>query len=416
MTHPGKTDFVSTMALMTALGAGAGTAGGAPEWVQLIPAGEFKGIDGRGPYHVANAQAVIASSMARAQGKLPVDENHGTQRAAKLGLGAPARGWIVEMATREDGIWGRVEWTEAGRALVGDGAYRGISPVFEHTASGGVVRILSAALTNDPNLSQLATLHDNLSAEERGKLEPGDFAVPEKRELPIKDADHVKLAWDMVDRTMGLSAEERAGARRRILARAKELGIDTSGWQKPAAHTHTHAGNEDEMDLSELRRALGADAATDDAGVITAAVRAVTERAEHARQTETRVGELTTQVAALTTQIAEMGAAGKKTRAEAFIDQAIRDGKPILAVRDALIAQHMADPAGTETLVSGIPSLHTGGVVGNIQVMDAEDGDALTEQEMSVAKAFGLDPKEAARAKRLKRLGRADEIGKKRAA
>ena len=416
MTHPGKTDFVSTMALMTALGAGAGTAGGAPEWVQLIPAGEFKGIDGRGPYRVTNAQAVIASSMARGQGKLPVDENHGTQRAAKLGISAPARGWIVEMAAREDGIWGRVEWTVAGRAMVGDGSNRGISPVFEHTASGAVVRILSAALTNDPNLSQLATLHDGLSAEERNHLGPEDFAVPEKRELPIKDANHVKLAWDMVDRTMGLSAEERAGARRRILARAKELGIDTGDWQKPAAHTHTHAGNEDEMDLSELRRALGADAATDDAGVIAAAVAAVTGRAEHARQAETTVTALQTQVGTLSAQIAEMAAAGRKARAEAYVDAAIRDGKPIKAVRENLIAQHMADPEGTEKLVGGMPSLHEGGVVGTVAVMDAGDGDPLTEQEMSVAKAFGHDPREVARAKRLKRLGRADEIGRKKVA
>lgn len=410
MMRQGNQDFPAT-ALMTALGAGTA---GAPEWVQLIPAGAFKGIDGRGPYHVANAQAVIAASMARAQGKLPIDENHGTQRAAKLGIGAPARGWIVEMAAREDGIWGRVEWTEAGRALVADGAYRGISPVFEHTASGGVVRVLSAALTNDPNLSQLATLHDSLTAEERGQLGADDFAVPAKRELPIKDADHVRLAWDMVDRTMGLSAEERAGARRRILARARELGIDTGGWEKPAAHDTHNQGTT--MDISLLRQALGADAATDDAGVIAAAVAAVTQRAEHARQTETKVVELTTQVGALTQQIAEMTAGAKKSRAEAFIDGAIREGKPLRAVRDALVAQHMADPEGTETLVGGVPSVHMGGVVGTVAVMDAEDGDPLTEQEMSVAKAFGHDPKEVARMKRLKRLGRADEIGRKKVA
>ncbi len=39
-----------------------------------------------------------------------------------------ARGWIVELQARDDGIWGRVEWTGAGRALIEDRAYRGISP------------------------------------------------------------------------------------------------------------------------------------------------------------------------------------------------------------------------------------------------------------------------------------------------
>ncbi len=73
-----------------------------------------------------------------------------------------------------------------------------------------------------------------LTSDQRGDLADDDFAVPETRQLPIKDATHVKEAWDMVDRTHGLSDGQRASARRRILARAKALGIDTSGWDKPA--------------------------------------------------------------------------------------------------------------------------------------------------------------------------------------
>jgi hypothetical protein len=69
-----------------------------------------------------------------------------------------------------------------------------------------------------------------LSKEERDKLPDSAFAVPGKRLLVITDATHTKLAWDMVDRTEGLTPEERAEARRRILRRAKELGIDTSNW------------------------------------------------------------------------------------------------------------------------------------------------------------------------------------------
>jgi phage I-like protein len=247
------------------------------------------------------------------------------------------------MQAREDGIWGRVEWTEAGRALRAEGAYRGISPVFEHTASGTVVLIRNAALTNTPNLTQLATLHDQ------------------------------------------------------------------------AGHDTTH-NQETEMDITELRRALGVDAATDDAGVIAAAVAAVTQRAEHSRAAEMQLTALQTQVSALTSQVAEMTTAEKRARAEGYIDGAIRAGKPILVGRETLIAQHMADPVGTETLVDGMPSINTGGAVlppTTTAVMDAEDGDPLTSEEMATAKAMGIDPKEKARAKRLKRLGRADEIGKK---
>lgn len=74
-----------------------------------------------------------------------------------------------------------------------------------------------------------------LSAEERRALPESDFAVPGKRALPINDRRHVKMAWSQVSHTKGLSEEERAQARRRIKAKAEELGIDTSGWEMAAA-------------------------------------------------------------------------------------------------------------------------------------------------------------------------------------
>ena len=71
-----------------------------------------------------------------------------------------------------------------------------------------------------------------LKAEDRKALKADEFAVPGKRQLPIHDAKHVRLAWDMVDRTKGLTSSERAGARRKILSAAKKFGIDTSEWTK----------------------------------------------------------------------------------------------------------------------------------------------------------------------------------------
>jgi hypothetical protein len=71
-----------------------------------------------------------------------------------------------------------------------------------------------------------------LSKEERDALPAEHFAVPGKRKLPINDETHTRLAFDMVDRTQGLSDAERKEARTRILRRAKELGIDTSDWDK----------------------------------------------------------------------------------------------------------------------------------------------------------------------------------------
>jgi len=135
---------------------------GVPEWIHLLPAGSIKTQDGRGPYSVASLSA-LATAINQI-GKLPVDECHSSDLAGPKGLPAPARGWIVEVEAREngddgDGLWGRVEWTGTGRALMEDRAYNGISPVIACTKDNSVVGLLRASLTNTPNLKGLTTLH-----------------------------------------------------------------------------------------------------------------------------------------------------------------------------------------------------------------------------------------------------------------
>ena len=71
----------------------------------------------------------------------------------------------------------------------------------------------------------------SLTKDQRAALAETDFAVPGKRKLPIHDATHVRLARETVLRTKDLTAEERTEATCRILARAEELGVDTSSWQ-----------------------------------------------------------------------------------------------------------------------------------------------------------------------------------------
>ncbi len=71
----------------------------------------------------------------------------------------------------------------------------------------------------------------SLTKAERDALPDDDFAVPGKRMLPIHDARHVRMAWDMVSYTKGLTDSERAEARKRILERAHKLGIETEKWK-----------------------------------------------------------------------------------------------------------------------------------------------------------------------------------------
>lgn len=137
--------------------AAASDAGGTvPDWIHLCLSGTFRATDGRGPFTVADPAALVAASLPRLP--MPVDQDHATDVTKSTGCTAPARGWIVELEARADGVWGRVEWTGTGRALLEDRAYRGISPVITYDDTGRVLQILRAALTNDPALDQLTAL------------------------------------------------------------------------------------------------------------------------------------------------------------------------------------------------------------------------------------------------------------------
>jgi len=118
--------------------------------VQLLPAGEFRGRDGRGPYR-ADVSAIM---RAYAEWGMPlaIDYDHQGVHTAQNGAPAPAAGWIKRLVNQSDGIWADVEWTPRAQAMIAAGEYRYLSPVFDHTKSGTAIRLLGAGLTNSPNL------------------------------------------------------------------------------------------------------------------------------------------------------------------------------------------------------------------------------------------------------------------------
>ncbi len=130
------------------------------QWVRLLPKGDVRGRDGRGPWQSGDLESVIAASSKEANGRsLPIDYDHQIDLAPAKGGKAPAAGWISKMEARSDGIWGFVEWTPSGKAALDAREYRFLSPVFTHTKDGNISAILRAALTNNPNLSQLTALN-----------------------------------------------------------------------------------------------------------------------------------------------------------------------------------------------------------------------------------------------------------------
>lgn len=148
--------------------------GTVPEWVELLPAGEFiKGRDGR---VWQNPDPLLVIEQTRALGQdIVLDWEHATEFKAPKGEEAPAAAWIVDLEVRGGAIWGKVEWTEDGRASVASRKYRYISPVFHFTKDEAVIyRFTSAGLTNKPNLYLTAL---NQSQQGRQEDDPVKFSL-----------------------------------------------------------------------------------------------------------------------------------------------------------------------------------------------------------------------------------------------
>lgn len=314
-------------------------AAGAPEWVHLLPTakGQINTFDGRGPYDVTNAEAIIAASMANPRG-IPVDVNHATQLAAPEGREAPAYGWVKEMEVRNDGVWGRVEWTGAGRALVADKAYRGISPVITvHADRKTVALIPTISLVNKPNLRGLTALHQETSMDLMAKLAKAlglsDGATEEAILAAIADMKGKKTDPDMV-------AMQSA--------------------------------------LTEMGTVLGIEGAN--ATAIVAAVKGKVVSADA--------------LTALQAEVTTLKTNSKRAASEGFIDGEIAKKRAGLnaTTRDTYVTLHMEQPDVAKKLVEAMPMLGDAGV--NTQPKPDAEGKltALNAEQTRAATMLGIAP------------------------
>lgn len=155
----------SSSASLTASHAIALPAGPAPEWVHLIPAGEFSGRDGRGPYK-SNPQSVL-DQFASWGMPLVIDYEHQGINTVDNGQPAPAAAWVHELQDRDGEIWGRAEWTGKAAGMVEAKEYKYLSPVFDHAQDGTLIRLVGAGLTNNPNLYLTAIARRAAHAQEK---------------------------------------------------------------------------------------------------------------------------------------------------------------------------------------------------------------------------------------------------------
>jgi len=370
---PGKTQTANIFVAINA------TAGAAPDWIMVLPAGAtIKTVDGRGPYHVADAAQLIADSLQAAGGKLAVDENHSTDLAAPQGAPSPARGWIDALEVREGAIWGHVTWTSAGRALMSEGAYRGISPVIVHLKDGTIIGIQRVSLTNVPNLHGMAVLHHQGATM--------DLLAQLRTALGLSDtADETAVLAKV--KAMCTSASANA-AQLAPIAKAAGLKEDADGAAVLSTVTALMAAK---PQLAPIAKALGL---KDDADFTTVlnAVTTLAKGAPGAEQITALQGELrdiTTRFTALQSSIAT-------DKATAFVDAAIQKGRVgVKPMREHYIARHATDAASAlavEKEINAMPILGPGALPAPPIKIDSGEV-SLSAEQQNAAKVLGLDPK-----------------------
>ena len=312
----------------------------APEWVHLLPSagGKIMTVDGRGPYQVEDANEVISKSLAAEYGML-IDVNHATDILGPKGGDAPARGWIKDLKIRADGIWGRVEWSPAGKALMAERAYRFLSPVITHDEAGKIFQVLRASLTNRPNLRGLASL--NMESV----------------------MDMTKIA-----EALGLGADATMDAIIAAIVAMKSKKADM-----PAMQTA----------MAEIGVALGIEGS--DPAAILAAARAAKGGTAVITALQTEVSQLTTSLNAIT-------AATSLAAATAFVDTAIKAGRvSVKPLRDHYIAMHQENPTRVEKEIGGMPILGASGITAQPPVAGAEIT-SLNAEQSAVAEQLGISP------------------------
>lgn len=200
--------------------------------MQLTPAGEFRGLDGRpgdAPAWIMDAQAandVIAFCSAR---KTPfvIDYEHQTLFKEQNGQPAPAAGWFTGAALsfREgEGLFAKVELTERAKEYIASGEYKFVSPVMLYKkGTGRIIGLQSAALTNTPAIDGM----DELIARAAASFTLDDSISQESLSMDIDDLLE-QLRWLLNLPTMATAEEVTAELEKAVAAIKSSNATETA--------------------------------------------------------------------------------------------------------------------------------------------------------------------------------------------
>lgn len=332
---------------------------GADGWVQLLPAGEFAARDGRpGPgktWKVNDAQgAALAANFNQVarQTQVVIDYDHQTLYVQKHGQKAPAAGWMGPTAEWRpgQGLFAKSEWTAAAAAHIDNREYQYISPVLMYDPDTLAVQgVAMAALVNYPALLGMSPALAQL-------------ATQFQQETP--DMNPILAAL-----LAGLGLQETATQEQAVSALAALKA------PKPAVP-------------AALATALKLPANLAGEAAEAAALAAVAALGQPDASAATAMAALQAQVAELTTRLN----ADKVTGA---VDDAIKAGKLLPAMRQWALDLGNKDLAALSAYVAAAPVVQLNGQTQNKTVEGgAVQADALSTQ---LAGAFGLSAEQMAK-------------------
>ena len=352
----------------------------AGSWMLLTPAGSVTGRDGRGPFVVgdtATMSRIVANTQAhRGSTELLVDYDHQNIFGAVPGVGgtAKAAGWVKELQVRADGIWGRIEWTEAAASAIKAGEYRYLSPVFfaERKDGGRVLALQSVTITNTPNFDLVAVAASsllNLPTTENGESMDKILAA---LGLPAGTTeDNVVVA---------ITAMKSSG-----IALAKAAGLADAAKTDDVLAAVTAAFS----DRKTIAQAVGLKPEATGAEIVTAAQSAMKGGAPD--PTKYVPIQMVTELQASVKTLQDTMSANS---AEEAVGAAITAGRLAPAQKEWALAYHKANPAAFKTFVDGAPVL-TASQLRTQKKEGAAEGE-LDATQLAVCSAMGIDPKKFA--------------------
>ncbi|QMT39991.1 phage protease [Neisseria shayeganii] len=359
---------------------------GAANRIQLFPAGEFRGNDGRPAdapcwRMTAELAAPIVAALNNRAVRLMVDYEHQTLYAASNGQPNPASGWLGKLEWVEGkGLFAEVEWTAAAKKRIAEGEYRYISPMFHYLPSGDITTLLPPALTNTPALDEL----DPVALAAASKLFVTPATNPPKED-PMNEALKQMLALLNLPET-ATEAEQ--------LAAVEQLKAATGG--KPLAELLADKAADKAADKKDGDKGEGqADPAPPAAPPADPGTAPNTAAASAQTVPLDVLKGLQQQVAALSQQLAQQEA----DKTTALITAALSDGRLLPAQKawaenlGKTHPQALADFLATAQPLAALSSMQSGGIP------TAAGKAGLSAEEAAVAAALNISPDDYAKAK-----------------